>query len=138
MTTTSVSVSSYSFLYLLSPYETSPNQFKIQKYFLSNNTSKLVWTHIILISQINSLHKNEKSHDGKDQMRITSETSSTYITCNLSKILHCSTLHSLIMPSSKTNTELVLLKLRFKWNLLCFNRLLNISAVPCIPKSLKL
>jgi len=50
------------------------------------------------MTPINSLYKNEKSYDGKAQMRITSETSSTYLRCNPNKILHCSILHSFIMP----------------------------------------
>lgn len=51
--------------------------------------SKPVWIQVVLMAPINSLDKNEKSYDGKDQMRITSETSSTYLRCNPIKVLHC-------------------------------------------------
>lgn len=81
---------------------------KLEKKFPAYYSSKTVWIQIILITPIYSLHKNEKSYDSKDQMRITTETSSIYQRCNPIKVLHCSISLSLVMPPSNIKTDTVL------------------------------
>lgn len=52
------------------------------EFFSAYYLSKTVWIHVILMAPIYSLHNNNRSYDGKDQMRMTCETSSTYLRCN--------------------------------------------------------
>lgn len=67
-------------------FQANSNCEKFSAYY----STKTVWIQVILMAPMYSLQKTEKSYSVKDQMRITSETSSTYLRCNPIEVLHCS------------------------------------------------